>query len=379
MSIPIRVLCVMSTLGRGGAETMVMNLFRNIDRDSVVFDFVKHSHGKDAYEDEITALGGKIYEAPRYKIYNHLSYQKWWKKFFPNHPEYKIVHIHYFTLSGIICPIAKAYDVKTITHAHTSRADSFLKKILNHNIRNVTDYYFACSKEAGIYLFGENKIHSKNFKVLPNAIDTEKYRYNESVREKARNSFSIIDELLIGHIGNFTEVKNHRFILKIFSSLREKKKDVKLMLVGDGPLRGEIEKYAEELGVLDDVIFMGVRSDVNELVQAMDFFVFPSLFEGLGIVAIEAQTSGLPCIISDTVPDEAIVTKNLVTVMSLNESAEKWADCIIARLEEKRYSRVDEIKAKGYDVSETAKWLEEFYLSINNQTEEINGTKSSCS
>ena len=214
---------------------------------------------------------------------------------------------------------------------------------------------------------------------MPNAIDTEKYRYNESVREKARNSFSIIDELLIGHIGNFTEVKNHRFILKIFSSLREKKKDVKLMLVGDGPLRGEIEKYAEELGVLEDVIFTGVRSDVNELVQAMDFFVFPSLFEGLGIVAIGAQTSGLPCIISDTVPDEAIVTKNLVTVMSLNESAEKWADCIIARLEEKRYSRVDEIKAKGYDVSETAKWLEEFYLSINNQTEEINGTKSSCS
>lgn len=379
MKYPIRVLCVFSTLDRGGSETMCMNLYRNIDRERIQFDFIKHTETIGDYEQEIISLGGRIFSAPRFIGRNIFEYKKWWRSFFLSHPEYKIVHIHYFTLSGIICPIAKAYDVKTITHAHTSRADSFLKKILNHNIRNVTDYYFACSKEAGIYLFGENKIHSKNFKVLPNAIDTEKYRYNESVREKARNSFSIIDELLIGHIGNFTEVKNHRFILKIFSSLREKKKDVKLMLVGDGPLRGEIEKYAEELGVLEDVIFTGVRSDVNELVQAMDFFVFPSLFEGLGIVAIEAQTSGLPCIISDTVPDEAIVTKNLVTVMSLNESAEKWADCIIARLEEKRYSRVDEIKAKGYDVSETAKWLEEFYLSINNQTEEINGTKSSCS
>ena len=199
------------------------------------------------------------------------------------------------------------------------------------------------------------------------------------IRDKVRNDLGLTNELLIGHVGNFTGVKNHRFLLDIFAQIKKKRSMAKLMLVGDGPLRNEIEKYAEQLGVLDDVIFMGVRSDVNELVQAMDFFVFPSLFEGLGIVAIEAQTSGLPCIISDTVPDEAIVTKNLVTVMSLNESAEKWADCIIARLEEKRYSRVDEIKAKGYDVSETAKWLEEFYLSINNQTEEINGTKSSCS
>lgn len=364
MDKAIRVLCVFSCLDRGGAETMCMNLYRSIDRNKVQFDFVKHTQKIGAYEEEIATMGGRIFTAPKLRLTNYREYAKWWKKHFIEHSEHNIIHIYFFTVTAAITPILHKYKKIVVGHCHTSFGSSSVKKVAEKAVIRIggakVDYALACSDKAGSFMFGKRKYH-----LLKNAVDTKLFEYDPTTRQKCRDEFSLNGVTIIGHIGRFTPVKNHRFLLEVFSALKEKKENVKLMLVGDGHLHDEIEKYAEQLGVLDDVIFMGVRSDVNELVQAMDFFVFPSLFEGLPVTLVEVQTSGLPCVISDTVSNEAILTKDLVTAMSLNESAEKWADAIIARSGEKRCSRVDEVRENGYDILETAKWLENFYFSIS--------------
>ena len=364
----IRVLQVFGRMDRGGAETMIMNIYRNINRSKLQFDFVVHTDQKCAFNDEIKMLGGRIYSVPRFSITNALLYKKAWEKLLRNHPEWRIVHAHIASTASIFLKVANRLGRYSISHSHSigSGKHKLIRKLLENRIS--ADYYFACSKAAGIFLYGESIISNPSFKVLPNAINTKEYTFNAIIRDKVRNNFEISDEILFGHIGNFTEVKNHHFLLDIFSVIKEKKECAKLMLVGDGPLRNEIEEYARHLGLENDIIFTGVRSDVNELVQAMDFFVFPSLFEGLPVTIVEAQTSGLPCVISDTVPDECILTKDLVTIMSLKQSAEEWANHILSRLGQPRVSHADEVRAHGYDIAETSKWLEEFYLSKANET-----------
>ena len=367
----IRVLQVFGRTDRGGSETMIMNIFRNLDRTKVQFDFVVHTQDKCAFDDEIMELGGRIFPVPRLNLKNVLIYKKAWKELLIAHPEWKIVHSHIMSSAATQLRIAKKLSRVTISHSHSVSAGTgkkaILKRILENGIK--ADYYFACSKAAGIFLYGENIISNPSFKVLPNAINTKEYEFNTIIRDKVRNDLEISDDILFGHVGNFTEVKNHHFLLDIFSVIKKKKERSKLMLVGDGPLRNEIEEYARHLGLENDIIFTGVRSDVNELVQAMDFFVFPSLFEGLPVTIVEAQTSGLPCVISDTVPDECILTSDLVSVMSLQQSAEEWANHILSRLGKPRVSHAEEVRAHGYDIAESlSKWLEEFYLSKANET-----------
>lgn len=359
----IRVLQVFGRMDRGGAETMIMNLYRNIDRTKVQFDFVVHTDEKCAFDEEIKALGGYIYSVPRLNINNTLNYKKSWKELLRNHSEWRIVHGHIASSASIYLAVAHKQGRYTISHSHSIGTGKyhFIRKLLEFRI--IADYYMACSIAAGMFLFGGKIVNGGSFKVLPNAINTNDYEYNPVVREKVRKAFSISDEVLLGHVGSFTDVKNHHFLLDIFSSIKKKQSNTKLMLVGDGPLRSDIEAKARELGIFDDIIFTGVRSDVNELIQAMDYFVFPSLFEGLPVTLVEAQTSGLPITMSDKVPEESILAKDLVTVMGLEQSADEWADHILSRLGKERYSHVEEIKAAGYDISDTSKWLEEFYLS----------------
>lgn len=359
----IRVLQVFGRMDRGGAETMIMNLYRNIDRTKVQFDFVVHTDEKCAFDEEIKALGGYIYSVPRLNIKNTLNYKKSWKELLRNHSEWRIVHGHIASSASIYLAVAHKQGRYTISHSHSIGTGKyhFIRKLLEFKI--IADYYMACSIAAGLFLFGENKVNSDLFKLLPNAISTYDYEYDPLARDKVRKAFNITGEALIGHVGSFTDVKNHRFLLEIFSAIKKKQFNAKLMLVGDGPLRSGIETKAKELGIYEDIIFTGVRSDVNELLQAMDYFVFPSLFEGLPVTLVEAQASGLPITMSDKVPEEAVLTKDLVTIMSLNQSADEWADHILSRLGKERYGHVEEIKAAGYDISDTSKWLEEFYLS----------------
>lgn len=368
----IRILHVFGWLDRGGAEAVIMELYRHIDRSKVQFDFVVHTSRKCEYNDEIVSLGGRIFSVPSFSLKTLISYKKAWKVLLESHSEWRIIHGHVRSTASIYLSIAKKLGRYTIAHSHSISSGKGLSAHVKNALqkRIVADYYFACSKKAGEWLFGK-KINNSNYSTLPNAIDTEKYSFDKNVRSSVRREFGCGKSIVIGHVGNFYDVKNHSFLLSVFYEL-QKCYDAKLMLVGDGTLRQEIEEKINDLGINAKVDILGVRNDVFRLFQAMDFFVFPSKYEGLGVVLIEAQTSGLPCVMSDKVPDEAIVTSNLVSVMSLDKSVDEWADHIISRLGEERYSRIDEVKAHGYDIRDTAKWLEEFYLSINNRFEAKN-------
>ncbi len=367
MDLPIRVLCVMSTLGRGGAETMVMNLFRNIDRDSVVFDFVKHSHGKDAYEDEITALGGKIYEAPRYKVYNHLSYKKWWKRFFSEHPEYKIIHGHYFNFSSVYFKIAKKFNRITVGHSHSTEIpkEAVTNKIINKvtcyyisKIEKHSDYCLACSSKAGSWMFP-----NKKYDLLKNAIAVDKFRYERDVATQVREEFKLEDSFVVGTVSRFNIEKNPWGLLDIFYRIHAKSPESKMLWVGEGPYKEEIISKAKEYGIYDSILFLGERSDVNRLLQCMDVFLLPSFYEGLPVVLVEAQAAGVCCCCSDAVTAEADVT-SLCHFLPL-EDYDKWVDVITAlKPGYEHQDTYEQIKSAGYEITSTAEWLKDFYLKI---------------
>lgn len=372
MSEVVRVLHVIGIMNRGGAESMLMSLYRNIDRSKIQFDFIEHSLEPAVFDEEIEALGGRIYRCPQYTGINHCAYKKWWRDFFIEHQtEYQIIHGHIGSTAAIYLKIAKENGLYTIAHSHSAGTDHSAKdllfKILSFRTRKIADYFFACSKAAGIDRFGSEVTQGINYKVLNNAIDTKKFRYDVKKRNNVRNDLGLTNQILIGHIGRFTSEKNHIFILKVFKELYKLNDNCRLILIGDGPLRHQIEKQASDLGISNAVIFTGVRSDVEEFIQAMDLFLFPSIYEGLGIAFVEAQTSGLPCVISEKVPTEGILTENLVTIKNLEDTPLSWAEHILGRIGEERKDRSAEITLNGYDIAETAKWLGDFYINKYNK------------
>ena len=373
MSEPIRVLHVIGIMNRGGAETMIMNLYRHIDRSKVKFDFVENSSEPAAFDEEILSLGGRIYRCPHYNGKNHFAYVKWWNDFFKAHPkEYPIVHGHLGSTASIYLSVAKKYGAYAIAHSHSSGTDHSLHanlyQIMSYNTRNVADYFFACSEVAGKDRFGSKVTSGSHYAVLNNAIDVNRFSYDLSVRVAVRDELGIEqDQLVVGHVGRFTKEKNHEFILKIFSELKKMDSNARLLMIGDGTLRTHIMQMAEQASLSSDVIFTGVRSDVERLMQAMDVFVLPSLYEGLPVTMVEAQAAGLPCIISDKVPPECILTEGLVDVMPLSASPETWAEKILAKRAIPRTDRRAEIAARGFDITTEAVKLQEFYLKAYEQ------------
>lgn len=368
MSEVIRILHVFGRLDRGGAETMIMNLYRNIDRTKIQFDFIIHTKDKCDYEDEIRFLGGRIYSIPRYKGKNHREYKNIWNDFLKQHNEYKIIHGHVRSTAAIYLSIAKKYKLKTISHSHNTSSGkgivAIFKNLLQYPIRYKADYLFACSKSAGEWLFGEKACKSKKFYILKNAIDSEKFIFNKEIRIEKRKELNLQDNYVIGHIGRFHPQKNHDFLINVFKKVHEKNKNSVLLLIGDGELKKSIENNVKKLGIEKNVIFTGGRSDITELLQAMDLFVLPSLYEGLGIVVIEAQASGLHCVVSDNVPKETNITKN-VKYISLKESQRYWSQIILKYFEGyNRKNTKDKIIDSGYDIKETSKWIEKFYFKM---------------
>lgn len=361
---PIRVLCVFGTLNRGGAETMCMNLFRNIDRSKVVFDFVKHTSAKCDYEDEILALGGKIYAAPAFKVYNYFSYRKWWREFLKQHEEYHIVHSHTLSSAVGFMKVARKAGRYTIIHAHSigvrgSGLDALVKKFLAAKSYQNALYRFACSEAAGKWLY-----KGMNFDVLNNAVDSLRYTYNDEKRALMREQLGIKEnEKAFFVVASFMEVKNPFGTLDIFTKLKQNEPNARLFWVGDGPMRHDVEqKIANEH--IESVTFLGTRSDVPNLLQAADCLMLCSFSEGLGIVAIEAQAAGLPCLLSEGVPREANVT-DLCTFLPL-DNLETWVDAYETIKDTPRRNTYVEICAAGYDVKETAAWLTDFYTSKGN-------------
>lgn len=370
---PIRILHVIGMMHRGGAETMIMNFYRNIDRARVQFDFVENEGMKADYDEEIRAMGGRIYHCPRYKGKNHPEYVAWWKQFLSEHgSEYRAVHGHIGSTASIYLYLAKKAGLYTIAHSHnTGRLDlkGLIYQAYAYPTRHIADFFFGCSVDAGISRYGRKVCADPaRFTVLNNAIDTDRFEFDPHLRDEMRSRLGIEDKLVIGHVGRFEAQKNHEFLIRIFSQIHKLRPDAVLLLVGDGTLRSRIEDQISQAGLSDSVILAGVQQDVSAWYQAMDVFVLPSLFEGLGIVAVEAQTSGLPCVISDTVSRECMVTRNLVSVMSLKANAHTWAEHILSRVTESRQGRRDEVAQNGYDIRKTASWLENFYLTRNQES-----------
>lgn len=361
---PIRILHVIGIMNRGGAETMIMNYYRHIDRNKVQFDFVENTDKVAVFDDEIKALGGRIYRCPHYNGKNHFVYVNWWKTFFKNHvDEYPIVHGHLGSTAAIYLSVTKKYGAYTIAHSHSAGGGSIMYRAFAYPTRYVADHFFACSRDAGISRYGKKAGSDvARCQVVNNAIDTRMFAFNSEKAQYIRNTLHIeSDSLVVGHVGRFSPPKNHSYLIDIFAEVHKREPNSVLLLVGDGDGRKNIEKKVRSLGLEDSVIFTGVRSDVSDLLQAMDVFVFPSLYEGLGIVNIEAQAAGLPCFISDKVPKECIIT-DLVKSIPLGAPPKTWADEILSAKNVQRKNTGELIIKAGYDIEENAKRLQDYYM-----------------
>ena len=359
-----KILEVYSLTVRGGAETLMINHLKEMDRQEFHVDFVNHTQKKCDYDDEILSLGSHLYHMPKFRIFNVVSYIRAWFKFFKDHPDYDVVHVHYFTLAPIIIPIAKKCGVKTrITHSHAIRKSSLYKRVLLNLFRwlmvNNSTLLLACSKEAGNNIF---KV--PNYVVFKNAILSNRFAYNPIIRRRVRAELKLKEDVIvIGNVGSFrSRDKNHYFQIDVFDEIHRRNPNSILLLVGDGVLRPMVEQKVKDCHLEESVIFTGLRDHTEDYYQAMDVFLFPSLYEGLGIVAIEAQVSGLPVVMSDQVPNEACIS-DLVTVCYLNSGIDTWAETLInvAKKSHDRGSYANCAKQAGFDVCENVKILETIY------------------
>lgn len=353
---PIRIAHIIGKWIGGGVESVVMNYYRNIDKSKIQFDFICDEDSTNIPRAEIESMGGRIILIPPYqKVF---KYQKELKKVLKD-GQYKIVHSHINALSVFPLRAAKKAGVPVrIAHSHsTTNKKEWKKNLLKMALKPfskvyATDY-FACTEHAGRWLFGDKEFDKGNVYVLNNAIDLDKFKYNEQVRIAKRKELGIDDNtIVIGHAGRFVAQKNHEFIIDVFNEVHKENKNTKLMLIGKGPLEEQIKEKVKQYGLTEAVMFLGQRpEDIHELYQAMDIFLFPSLYEGLGMVAIEAQCSGLPCICSTEVPQIAKVTDNAEFV-KLEESLEIWKKKVLDSYNNKdRKDYKDEIASHGYDIN----------------------------
>ena len=367
--MPIRVLQIVTYMGYGGLETMLMNYYRNIDRDKVQFDFLVHRNFVTDYDREIESLGGRIYRLPRLNPLD-IGYLKKLDSFFADHKEYRIVHSHLDCMSGIPLKYAAKNGIHVrIAHAHNSSQTKdykyLAKKVFMRSIPKYATELFACGHEAGKWMFG-----SIEFTVLNNAIDAERYAYDEKKRKEIRAELNIPENaLVIGHVGRFAPPKNHTFIVDLFDRITKMRNDSVLLLVGDGDLKAGIEEKVKKLGLSDKVVFTGLRSDVDRLLQAMDVFLFPSVYEGLPLSIIEAQAAGLPCLISDKVPDECRIT-DCVQQLSLDDPIEIWIQAVLNAGGTERKETLTLIRNAGYDIKTNAVKLQDYYLKRSNPANE---------
>lgn len=349
-------------MNRGGIESFMMNYFRRIDRKRVQIDFVVHGYEKGAYDEEIEQRGGKIYHVP-IKSKHPLAYKKELEKIFSN-GRYSVVHSHADAMSCWILKIAKRCGIPIrIAHSHntdhltTNKLKYFVNEVARRNITKYATHCFACSEAAGKWLFG-----SHDFKVIPNAIDLGRFQYNKALGEEIREELGIPkDTVVFGHVGRFDTQKNHEFLIRVFKRISQQNKKIALMLIGEGWNQPQIKAMVKQENLEEQVIFMGARDDVNRLYNAMDCFVLPSLFEGLGIVLIEAQGNGLNCFASDAVPREADLT-HTVSFLPLDE--EVWAGVLSEINAIPRHDTTKAIQDAGYDIRLAAKELEDLYVEL---------------
>ncbi|WP_229720278.1 glycosyltransferase family 1 protein [Oceanobacillus neutriphilus] len=362
----MKVLQIVGAMNRAGTETMLMNLYRNIDSEKIQFDFISYNQEEAHYDQEIRELGGRIIRLKKtnsvFELYHVI------KKYGP----YDAVHAHTLFHCGLSMIAARLAGIKVrISHAHTTLDDSegLLRKLYLKSMRFFIAQYstdlLACSEAAGKYLFGEKRSAGSKYTYFPNAIDY--YPYLEEPEMKV-NEFllqqSLGKSIIIGHIGRFIDAKNHLFLVEIMKRIIQKDKTVKLLFVGDGDLRDEIEAIVSAADLKENIRFAGLREDIPVMLHSMDVFVFPSIYEGLGLVLLEAQASGVPCIVSEAIQPEADLHIGLFTRLSLSDHPDVWADKIIEKAgqKEQNLSKIkDGFENNGYSVNQAVHKLKKIY------------------
>ena len=371
MAEKIKVLYFVDRLRHGGIQQLLIEMLRNIDKEKIQMDVLVFDDGQTyPLEEVVKNLGINLYKIEGW-IKTPLSYIKQKKvldQFFEEHNDYKVVHLNSSSKNFLVLKEAKKYGIPVrIAHSHSvgfQTKNLFKIKIgnilKNQLIQNATNY-FACSKIAGEWLFGKEIVESNKFKLIHNAVDYNKFKFNENIRTKIRNELKIDNNcILFGNVGRFITLKNHTFLVDVFEKIYKKNNNVKLILIGIGEKEEEIKRKVDDLNLNENVVFAGFKNNVNEYFSVMDAFIMPSLYEGLPVTCVEAQTSGIPCFLSDAVTTEVKVAEN-VKFISLEKSAEEWADEILKSDLERKDNEI-KLKEAGYFIEDMINELESIYL-----------------
>ena len=360
---PIRVLHNIASLHFGGSQAFVMNLYNNMDRKKVQFDFVvTPEERKDLYE-QVEKMGGRIFVCPKYTGKNHFAYCKWWDSFFKEHPEYHVIHGHVRSTASIYLKIAKKNGLVTIAHSHStsngSGISAIVKDMLQLPIQHTADYLFACSDKAGKWLYGEKATKQANYRMIPNGVNLKRFAFCEEKRQQMRQELGIAKDTFVLGI---TAPKNHQFLAELFAEYHKENPNSRLLLIGNGELFETVQQQCVQLGISDAVIMVGSKTNPEDYYQAMDVFVFPSLWEGLPVSVVEAQANGLPCLLSDVITHDVDLTDQ-VKYLSLTDK-KAWLREVADIQRKPRIATTAEnmVRLQPFDATVVAKQLQSFYL-----------------
>ncbi len=365
----LRVLHSVSNMARAGIETMLMNYYREMDRDQVQFDFLANKPVPGEYDEEIRGMGGRVFVSPGLNPVHFPQYRRFMAELLRSNPEIGILHAHNEAMGYYALQSAKDAGLPVrIAHAHSTRIIRDykypLKLLCKQLIPGAATDYWGCGRDAGIYYFGRKRWQESGF-VLRNAIDVPRFAFRQDARERLRRLHGLENCFVIGHVGRFNVAKNHARLLDIAAEIIKALPEARLALIGTGELEQPVKEKARAMGLLDKTLFLWQMGDVSEWYQAMDCFVLPSLFEGLPVVGIEAQAAGLPCILSDRVTDEVLLSP-MARRVSLRADDAEWAKAILAARQSAadRALGKDIVRQAGYDIHAEARKLQELYLEM---------------
>ena len=364
-----RLLCIVGGMNAGGAETFLMKVYRELDKTKYQMDFAVGIKEAGFYDEEIFSLGGKIYHiSPKSEgfLKNFAEIKKIVKE---NNYDY-VLRTSQHSLSALELYAAqkggarvRVFRSSNSNTTSDSKKDFLLHKICGFMPQIYANVKIAPSTEAADFMFGKNCVKTNKATILHNAVDLSIFKYDADKRSEIRKELGVEDRVVVGHIGRFNSQKNHTFLLDVFAKIKEKQDDAVLVLVGKGDLEGDIKEKIQSLGLSDSVIFTGVRSDVPALLSAMDVFVFPSFYEGMPNTVIEAQATGLPCVIADTITREADIT-GLVKYLSLGEAADSWADTALRSISDERADTKQQFIDNKYDIDSTVSYFTELVFGL---------------
>lgn len=371
MQEKIKILMVLGNTRRGGTQAFILNNLQKLDKSKFQIDFAVNDDFEGGWGPYLRSLGCKIFIVPYFNILNWRRFKNAWEVLLTEN-RYDIVHGNSTNSAFIYLNVARKHGCRTIAHMHNIgfRGGFFqriAKNFFSRFAKQHADYWFACSEDAAKVLYGNEYKSNVHYHEIPNAIDVPKYRFNEQIRYDIRKSMGIDDNtFLCGHVGTFSRQKNHTFLLDVFYEIIQRQSNSRLLLIGEGYTKKTIVDKAKGLNILDKIIFVQNISNVNEYMMAMDLFLFPSLYEGFGIVALESQAAGLNTVVSDTVP-KAVMLTNAITILSLKDTPSQWAEICISLSQKDRLKLNNEIAQSKYNIEQTASLLSELYTEMKSK------------